>query len=408
MNSVHFNFEGVLSQKCKAIRSSFLREILDSADTNELISFAGGLPNPELFPVDQLKNAFDRVMSENPRTTFQYAGSQGYLPLREWIADRYFKRFNVHVSPDNILITNGSQQALDLVGKLFLDERDTILMEKPSYIGAIQAFSAYNVSMKQITLENDGISIPELTGTLLHCDPKFLYSIPNFQNPGGISYSTEKRHQLAEILMAKRLTFVEDDPYGEIYFAGTGYEPVSFIIPRQSILTGSFSKMISPGIRAGWMVVNDTLKPYLMKAKQGADLHTNNVVQHLIYRFLVDYDIDEHLDKIRNHYRIQKDAMLNHAYHYLPEGTQLTNPSGGMFIWAKLPYGYNTGQLLKYALEERIIYVPGRTFFIDDEGDNCMRLNFTNSTPAEIEEGMIRLKRAVDKYIKANVSVQVF
>ena len=398
MKSQPFTFESQLSDNCKGIRSSFLREILDVAGMSEIVSFAGGLPNPDLFPVAEIKVALDKVMSESSRSTLQYAGSQGYLPLREWIAARYLSRFGIGVSPENILITNGSQQALDLAGKLFLDPGDCIMMEKPSYIGAIQAFSAYNIKMEQVLLEFDGISLSELEKTCLHCRPKFLYGIPNFQNPSGISYSVIKRTLLAGLLDRHKLVFVEDDPYSEIYFGKKAALPVSFLIPDQCILTGSFSKMISPGIRTGWMVVPERLRPHLLKAKQAADLHTNNIVQQLIYRFLSDNDLDKHLTGIRTHYQSQKDTMLHFARQYFPQDTLFTNPEGGMFIWAVLPDQFDTADLVQYALQEKVIFVPGKTFFIREEGSHCMRLNFTSSSPDEIEEGMRRLGRAISRY----------
>ena len=400
MKSQPFHFEKYLSENCKAIRSSFLREILDVACMSEIISFAGGMPNPELFPVSQIRAALDKVMVLNACNALQYAGSQGYLPLREWIADRYYHRFRIIINPENILITNGSQQALDLAGKLFLDPYDNILIEKPSYIGAIQAFSAYNIHMEQVMLENDGICLEELEEKIIKFIPKFLYGIPNFQNPSGISYSFNKRKQLAGILKKHKLVFIEDDPYGEIYFNHKDTKPVSLELPEQCILTGSFSKIISPGIRAGWMIVSDKLKPYLMKAKQAADLHTNNIVQHLIYTFLTDYNIDDHLENIRSNYSKQKDYMLDSAKQYLPEKTIFTNPDGGMFLWARLPNEFNTTELVNFAMNEKVIFVPGKTFFVNGEGDHSMRLNFTNSSPDEIEIGMKRLNKALYKYIE--------
>jgi 2-aminoadipate transaminase len=273
-------------------------------------------------------------------------------------------------------------------------------MEKPSYIGAIQAFSAYNITMQQVLLEHDGICLAELAEKYGQYHPKFLYGITNYQNPSGISYSAEKRILLAEMLKVKKLPFIEDDPYSEIYFTKTDELPVSFLIPEQCILTGSFSKMISPGIRAGWMLVPDKLRSYLLKAKQASDLHTNNIVQKLIYRFLVDNDIDEHLDKIRDHYHRQKETMLRLAKHCLPLNTHLTNPDGGMFIWATLPDEFDTGELIRFALPEKVIFVPGSTFFLNGEGSHCMRLNFTNSSPAEIAEGMKRLRMAIQSYLE--------
>ncbi|MBN2612250.1 MAG: PLP-dependent aminotransferase family protein [Bacteroidales bacterium] len=393
-----FNFEDYLSENCKSTRSSFLREILETAEMSDIISFAGGLPNPGLFPVNEIKWALDKVMTENARCALQYAGSQGYRPLREWICNRYYERFGIHIDPGNIIITNGSQQALDLSGKLFINPGDCVVMEKPSYIGAIQAFSAYNARMEQVTLQHDGINIDEFSEKTRSLMPKLCYCIPNYQNPSGISYSSQKRHQFAEMISDKKLIVLEDDPYGEIYFDNSGHIPISFLIPDQCILTGSFSKMISPGIRAGWMVVNEKIKSHFLKAKQAADLHTNNIVQQMIYTFLTCFNIDDHLDKIRGHYLRQKNNLIETAKKYLPEGTKFTNPDGGMFVWATLPDDYDTMQLVDFAMREKVIFVPGKTFFVSGEGNNTMRLNFTNSSLQETEEGMKRLNRALCKY----------
>lgn len=398
METPNFNYENRLSENCKGIRSSFLREILEVGDVPGLISFAGGLPNPDLFPVAELKEALEIVMTKGAKATLQYAGSQGYLPLREWISARYLARFGVHVSPENIIITNGSQQALDLSGKLFLDKGDFILLEKPSYIGAIQAFSAYQVNMKQVLLDENGISICELKSAIKKYHPKFLYGIPNYQNPTGISYSDETRTKLTEVLKAEKLVFIEDDPYSEIYFKKSNPIPVSLNLPDQCILTGSFSKMISPGIRTGWMVVPPKLKPFVLKAKQAADLHTNNIVQHLIHQFLIDNNIDLHLDKIRCDYLLQKNVMLKEVDKYFPEGTKTTNPDGGMFLWATLPEIFDTTALVDLAFREGVIFVPGKTFYVNGDGNRSMRLNFTNSSPDEIHTGMMRMERAMDNY----------
>ncbi|MFO7658670.1 MAG: PLP-dependent aminotransferase family protein [Bacteroidales bacterium] len=393
-----FNFDDFLSENCKSIRSSFLREILDTAEISEIISFAGGLPNPGLFPVNEIKWALDKVMSENARGALQYAGSQGYLPLREWISGRYYKRFGMGIDPGNIIITNGSQQSLDLSAKIFINPGDCILMEEPSYIGAIQAFSAYNARMEQVTLLHDGINLDEFSVKVKSFGPKMFYCIPNYQNPSGISYSSERRYQFAEMVSANKLIVLEDDPYGEIYFDKGEQIPISFLVPGQCILTGSFSKMIAPGIRAGWIVVNEKLKPHYLKAKQAADLHTNNIVQQMIYTFLTSFNIDSHLDKIRVHYHRQKNNLLETAKKYLPEGTTYTNPDGGMFVWATLPDDYDTMQLVDFAMREKVIFVPGKTFFVNGGGNSSMRLNFTNSSLQETEEGMKRLNRALCKY----------
>ena len=236
------NYKSLISQSCKNIPSSFVREILAVCEQPNMISFAGGLPNPTCFPAEQMKQAFIQIMENEGAETLQYAGSQGYLPLRQWICDRYNRKYGLSISPENILITNGSQQALDLIGKLLINPGDPLMMEKPSYLGAIQAFSAYRPEFHQITLNSDGLDLNELEDTILKTESRVLYGIPNFQNPTGITYSAETRENLAILLDWHNILFVEDDPYGEIRFEGEFQAPVFALNPDHTIWCGSFSK----------------------------------------------------------------------------------------------------------------------------------------------------------------------
>ncbi|MDD2305521.1 MAG: PLP-dependent aminotransferase family protein [Prolixibacteraceae bacterium] len=391
------NYKSLISKNCKNIPTSFVREILAVCEQPDMISFAGGLPNPTCFPAEQMKQAFIQIMENEGAETLQYAGSQGYLPLRQWICDRYNSKYGLSISPENILITNGSQQALDLIGKLLINPGDPLMMEKPSYLGAIQAFSAYRPEFHQITLNSDGLDLNELEDTILKTESQVLYGIPNFQNPTGITYSAETRENLAILLDWHNILFVEDDPYGEIRFEGKFQAPVFALNPDHTIWCGSFSKMISPGLRTGWICVPKELMPYLLRIKQATDLHTNNVVQRIIYRFLTDNNLEDHLCKVRLAYKAQKDCMIESIRKHFPEEISYTNPEGGMFIWATLPESMNSEALIQKAIQEKVVFVPGKSFFTADEGQRNMRLNYSNSSEEMIEEGIKRLGTIIKK-----------
>lgn len=391
------NYKSLISKNCKNIPTSFVREILAVCEQPDMISFAGGLPNPTCFPAEQMKQAFIQIMENEGAETLQYAGSHGYLPLRQWICDRYNSKYGLSISHENILITNGSQQALDLIGKLLINPGDPLMMEKPSYLGAIQAFSAYRPEFHQITLNSDGLDLNELEDTILKTESQVLYGIPNFQNPTGITYSAETRENLAILLDWHNILFVEDDPYGEIRFEGKFQAPVFALNPDHTIWCGSFSKMISPGLRTGWICAPKELMPYLLRIKQATDLHTNNVVQRIIYRFLTDNNLEDHLCKVRLAYKAQKDCMIESIRKHFPEEISYTNPEGGMFIWATLPESMNSEALIQKAIQEKVVFVPGKSFFTADEGQRNMRLNYSNSSEEMIEEGIKRLGTIIKK-----------
>jgi len=391
------NYESLISKSCKNIPKSFVREILSVCDKPEFISFAGGLPNPTYFPVEQMKEAFEKIMATDGKATLQYAESQGYYPLRQWICDWYNAKYNMQITPENILITNGSQQALDTTGKLFINPGDPLMMEKPSYLGTIQAFSAYRPEFHPISLNPDGLDLNELEDVALKTGARILYGIPNFQNPTGISYSEEIRENLAILLDWYGIMFIEDDPYNEIRFDGESLPPVYALNPAQTIWCGSFSKMVSPGIRAGWICAPQKLMPHLLRIKQAADLHTNNIVQRLIYRFLCDNDPHEHLAKVRQAYKAQKDCMIKAIQHHFPDQVSVTNPEGGMFIWATLPEHIDAEKLVQEAIQEKVVFVPGKSFFTNDGGAQNMRLNYSNSSEEMIEEGIKRLGKLLKK-----------
>lgn len=394
------NYESLISKSCKNIPSSFIREILAVCEQPGMISFAGGLPNPACFPAEQMKQAFIEIMDSEGAETLQYAGSQGYFPLRQWICDRYSAKYSLNISPENILITNGSQQALDMTGKLFLNPGDPLMMEKPSYLGAIQAFSAYRPQFHQIRLNHDGLDLNELEDIVLKTGSRILYGIPNFQNPTGITYNEQTREDLAILLDWHGIMFIEDDPYNEIRFEGEFQAPVYALNPEQTIWCGSFSKMVSPGLRTGWICAPKELMPHLLRIKQATDLHTNNVVQRIIYRFLIDNDLEDHLCKVRSAYKARKDCMIESIKTYFPKEISYTNPEGGMFIWATLPDSLNSEELIKSAIQEKVVFVPGKSFYTTDEGHRNMRLNYSNSSEEMIKEGIKRLGGIIKKSLE--------
>ncbi|MDX9883315.1 MAG: PLP-dependent aminotransferase family protein [Prolixibacteraceae bacterium] len=395
---MNFNYESLISESCKNIPRSFIREILEVAEQPDFISFAGGLPNPAYFPLEQMNKAFRKVMENDGREALQYSGSQGFFPLREFICKRYNSLYNTQMRPQNIIITNGSQQALDILGKLFINPEDPLILEKPSYLGAIQAFSAYLPNFHQVNLTENGIDLNELEDVITKTNARILYGIPNFQNPSGISYSEETRKELAILLEWHGIIFIEDDPYNEIRFEGTPLPPVFSHLPEQVIWCGSFSKMIAPGIRTGWMCAPDELIPKLLRIKQASDLQSNNLIQRVIFQFLNDNEPEEHLQKVKSAYKKQKDTMIKAIHEFFPESSGHTNPEGGMFIWLTLPDGFNTEKVIEKSLQEKVAFVPGRSFFTTEGGTRNMRLNFSNASEEMIMEGMKRLGETIKEF----------
>lgn len=379
---------------------SFVREILKVTENPEIISFAGGLPSPESFPVKSISHSVNKVLSEDGKDALQYSTTEGYRPLREYIAQRYSK-YGLKVDADEILITNGSQQCLDLVGKIFLNKDDIVVLENPTYLAAIQAFSLYEPVFKTVPLLNDGADLDELEKILIEKNPKIFYSVTNFQNPTGITYSDKKRKELASLLKEHEAVFIEDNPYGEIRFIGEDIPPVKSYLP-EGILFGSFSKIVSPGMRLGWIMANTEVMDKLITVKQASDLHSNYFTQRIVYQYLKDNPVDEHIQKIRDLYQFQRNTMISMIEKYFPPNVQYTQPEGGMFIWVTLPEGISTLELFDMAIKEDVAFVPGQAFHADGSGENTMRLNFSNSNPKSIAEGIKRLGMVIKTFLSQN------
>lgn len=371
---------------------SFIREILKVAETDEVISFAGGLPNPISFPIEALREAIERSISEHGSSLFQYATTEGYLPLREYIAARYKQRFGLDYEPGDILITTGSQQALDLIGKVLLNKGDGVIIEEPGYLGAIQAFCLCEPAFLPVTLEADGLNLEELEAVLQRNKVKLVYTVPNFQNPTGLTYSLEKRNAICGLLSRYDAALIEDDPYGELRFQG---EPLPYIGAgrlENSILHGTFSKTVSPGMRLGFIITkNRQLMRHLVTAKQGTDLHTNIFAQYVIYDYLKHNNYEEHIKTITALYKKQADAMIAAMKTYFPPHVSFTEPEGGMFIWAALQNEQSALELFSKAMDKKVAFVPGDPFYTSKSNVNAMRLNYTNATPEVIQEGIKRL-----------------
>ena len=397
----YFNFrkQDVFSSRIRQIPQSYIREILEVASKPDIISFAGGLPNPNYFPVEALRNAADKVLKNDGYNVLQYTTSEGYLPLREYIADRYKRKKGINVHPDEIIITNGSQQNLDLAAKLFINEGDHVLLEKPSYLGAIQAFSIFEPHFDNVELENDGVNLEHLTQIINSENIKLFYTVPNFQNPSGITYSGDKREKVSEIIGKTNTWIVEDDPYGEIRFLGEDLPPIKKYLPCQTILSGSFSKIIAPGLRMGWLVAPPYVIEKLIIFKQATDLHSNFFSQRVIYQYLLDNDLDKHINLIKSAYLSQRNLMVEMIDQYFPEDVTITKPEGGMFLWVQLPEKYNSIDLFKKSINEKVAFVPGRPFYTTKEGHNTFRLNFSNANDHDIRTGIRKLGEILTNYL---------
>ncbi|MDD2755703.1 MAG: PLP-dependent aminotransferase family protein [Methanothrix sp.] len=384
----------LFADRMSCVHRSFVREILKVTEDPEIISFAGGLPNPKYFPVQEVAAAAEKVLSECGEASLQYSTTEGYLPLREMIAQRYARR-GVKVSASEILITNGSQQALDLLGKVFLNKGDGVILERPTYLAAIQSFGFFEPKFHSITLQEDGVDPQALKRVLSKGDSKLFYSVPNFQNPTGITYSRDKLRAVAQELSEGSTVFIEDNPYGDLRFMGEDRPSMRNYLGENAVLLGSFSKIVAPGVRLGWVCACEEIMEKLIVAKQASDLHSNYLCQRILHQYLKDNDIERHIAKIRRAYKDQRDFMVQTMQETFPENVSFTRPEGGMFLWATLPESMSSLDLFNRAIEEKVAFVPGQAFYADGGGSNTMRLNFSNSNNDRIFEGVTRLAKAI-------------
>ncbi|MBT3606500.1 MAG: PLP-dependent aminotransferase family protein [Candidatus Latescibacteria bacterium] len=385
----------IFADRVTDVPRSFLREILKVALEPNMISFAGGLPSRELFPLEELKAATNKVFDTEGADALQYANSEGFLGLREWVAQRYRDQQGLDIDPEHVLITNGSQQGLDLIGKTLLNDGDDVVLEAPGYLGAIQAFSLYRAAFRSVRLNNDGIDIPQLAETLQAYDPKVYYAVPNFQNPSGITYEEENRHAVAKLIQDTRTFLVEDNPYGDLRFMGTSKTSFKKLIPDNTLLLGTFSKTVVPSFRIGWIVAPPLIFDKLLIAKQASDLHTNSFSQRVVHQYLMDNDLDGHIETIRKAYGQKRDAMIAAIRDRFPKGIEHTEPEGGMFVWLTLPEKLSAMTVFEAAIKEKVAFVPGHPFYVDRDDTSTFRLNFSCMDVETIEVGIQRLGKVL-------------
>lgn len=395
------DWESHLASRTARMKGSAIRELLKVIQQPDVISFAGGLPAPEFFPLREVEEACRYIVRDDGAKALQYSATEGFGPLKEYLAETVHK-YGVPAVPGNVLLTNGSQQALDLIGKIFLDPGDYVITSRPTYLGAIQAWNAYRGRYHTVNLDDDGMVVDEIEHAYEKAvadsgrPPKFIYVLPNFHNPGGTTLSLERREQLAEIATKLDLPVVEDDPYGQLRYEGEDLPPICTYIPERTIYLGTFSKILAPGLRLGWIVCPEALMRRFVQAKQGCDLHTGTFVQYIANDVCQRGFINRHVKRLCEVYKERRDTMLDALVEFWPDGCRWTHPEGGLFLWARVPESTDTTDFLEVALEEKVAYVPGINFYPNqDGGRNAMRLNFSYASPDTIVEGISRLGTAL-------------
>ncbi|GHO78012.1 2-aminoadipate aminotransferase [Ktedonobacter sp. SOSP1-85] len=402
------------AQRVQLMKSSAIRDLLKLTEQPEVISFAGGLPAAEIFPVEKVASATQKVLQERGVQALQYGPSEGYRPLLELIAQTS-SRDGLTVTPENIFIVSGSQQGLDFVGRLLINPGDRVLVESPTYMGALQAMAPYGADYITVPSDENGLCTDVLE-EMLALKPKLMYVLPNFQNPSGVTLSLERRKQLVELANRYGVPVVEDDPYSQLRFEG---EPLPSLLTLDSqqrksegepyrgniIQLNTFSKVLTPGLRVAWVVASPELIRKLVQTKQGADLHTASLNQLIVHELLHEGFIEQHIPLIRRTYGERRNIMLQAMEEHFPAGIRWTRPQGGMFLWVVLPEGLNSTELLREAVKENVAFVPGTSFHAQGGGDNTLRLSFSNANPEQIREGIARLGRVFHKAL-AEIAVK--
>ncbi|MCG4583059.1 PLP-dependent aminotransferase family protein, partial [Anaerosalibacter bizertensis] len=367
----------------------------------EIISFAGGLPAPELFPVEELEKVSSKVLEEQGTTALQYGPTEGYEPLRVEITKR-MEKVGVECKPEDILVTSGSQQGLDFSGKIFLNPGDIVLCESPSYLGAINAFKAYEPEFIGVPTDENGMIMEELEDILKNNDRvRFIYVIPDFQNPSGRTWSIERRKRLIELANEYNVAIIEDNPYGELRFEGEYYPAIKhYDTEGRVIFLGTFSKIFCPGLRLGWVCAEEEVLNKFVLAKQGSDLQSSTISQMQVAKFLEEYDIEAHIENLKKVYKKRRDLMINTMKEEFPEEIKFTNPEGGLFTWVVLPEYMNARDLAVKAIEKNVAFVPGGSFFPNGGNENTLRLNYSSMDDEKIVIGIKRLAEAIKSMMK--------
>ena len=378
----------IYAERVNYMANSAIRELLKVTEQPNVISFAGGLPAPELFPLSDIRESYDRVLGAGDPSILQYGTTEGYLPLREKITAQMRSK-GIQAKADNIFLTNGSQQGLDLIAKLFLNPGDEVLLQNPSYLGAIQTFRSYQANFRVMPTVEGGIDIPALELSIKEHRPKIIYLAPTYQNPTGTTLTIEERKAVARLASHYEVPLIEDDPYSELRYDGPALPPIkSYAAEDAVIYLGTFSKTLAPGLRLGWIVADQELIAKLIVAKQGTDLHTSTLLQRATHYYLTHFNATEHVEKIRQTYKARRDLMLAELEANFSAMVKWTEPTGGMFIWLTLPTNYDTVKLLPRAAAAKVAYVPGVHFFAHEGSHSSMRLNFSNPTPLQIKQGI--------------------
>lgn len=387
------------AERTARLRASTIREMLKVTQQPDIISFGGGLPAPELFPTSEIADCTREVMDEYGAMALQYGVTEGIPEMRQWVAERLTRRLETAFDPSDILIVNGSQQGLDLIGKIFLDPGDHVVLENPSYLGAIQAFDAYQARYLTVDTDDDGVVPESLERLLAHADPfpKFLYLVPTFQNPTGRTLSKERREKIVRICESLDLPIVEDDPYGELRFEGEELPALaSYKTNGTVIYSGTGSKIMAPGLRVAWLAIRDgDVREKIALAKQGTDLQSGSLAQYVFHRFASKSDAFEaHIDRIIETYAHRRDVMIEALRTTMPAGTHFNQPDGGMFLWASID-GVDTTALLERSMQQKVAFVPGVSFYPHRDVTNGMRLNFSNASEEKIRTGIERLAQSI-------------
>jgi len=397
------------AHRTKKMGSSVIRELLKLTEQPDIISFAGGLPAPEVFPVKEFQTACSAVLEHQGARALQYGATEGYLPLREMIA-RHNARYSVQVTSDNIMITSGSQQALDFIGRLFINRGDYVVVESPTYLGALQAWNAYGAQYISVPSDEHGMIVDKLEEAL-RVGPKFIYILPNFQNPSGSTLTMERRKRLIVLADQYGVPIVEDDPYGQLRYEGEHVPSVATLDSRyrdekDGVYTGNviylstFSKLLAPGLRLAWVIAPPEVIRKLVMTKQAADLHTSSFNQYVAHEVAKGGFLDEHVKVIRATYKERRDVMLEMMDEMFPQEVKWIKPEGGMFLWGVLPERIDAAEVLKTALDRKVAFVPGAAFHPNGGGKNTMRLNFSFSSPEVIREGITRLGATLKEALK--------
>ena len=394
------NYEKLFSQRVVHLRSSVIRQLLAVSKQPGIISFAGGLPNPKAFPVEDIREIVNKLMDENGPNTLQYGTTQGLEEFREEIA-RFVGHMGIETDAEQVLITVGSQQALDIVGKVFIDRGDVAIVGLPTYLGAINAFYAYGANMVGVPLDEHGMKVDVLEETIKKLKAegkrvKLIYTVPTFQNPAGVELSEERRKRMLELAMEHDILVVEDEPYSLLRFEGEPLKPLKhYDTEGYVVYLGTFSKILAPGFRLAYVIAPDSLSNKMEMAKQSMDLCTPPFTQHIAYHYIRNGYMKKHIPRIIEMYRRKRDIMLDAMDEHFPDGCSWTRPRGGMFLWAELPKHISTVEMFDDAVKEKVAYVHGQAFHVDGGGTNAMRLNFTNASDDNIAEGIGRLAKVI-------------